>query len=448
MWGGNPSEPQYVVVSRVPREPPGKRDTHGTGAGAGRDRDPSALHGTGRPPLRHRRVGTPRRATSRTGRTAPTPSARTTVEFPVTWSQNSTNIVAQKYFRGTLGTDERETSLRQVIDRVADTITSWGVKDGYFVDESEGAAFRNELKAILVTQRAAFNSPVWFNIGVKGVPQQGSACQPYDALGLDTSMDWSRSASSLSRTRLAPRSSTPTALRRSSQPRRTDVSKCCGSTPRPAQRSTSLLTTSCGGCVDGERSEFVEAGTLRPGDQLEWHRAESWGTGEITTHEMAESALAGWLQSDGFVGQLRRHEQVAHHRSDHRHRRRARLGRLGSSMTVFPDAHRHERKVETQDESLDCRRLRLYGEPLAVIRRSLVADDSRYRDDGAGAPLHRTPPGRGAPTSAACSRPRVTCRSESAAVVVAFDMVSEGIVRGAQQLLARFGIFARVKLQG
>ena len=63
-----------------------------------------------------------------------------------------------------------------MIDRVADTITSWGVKDGYFADESEGAAFRNELKSILVTQRAAFNSPVWFNIGVKGVPQQGSAC--------------------------------------------------------------------------------------------------------------------------------------------------------------------------------------------------------------------------------------------------------------------------------
>src|SRR6185503_16807496 len=104
------------------------------------------------------------------------------VEFPLDWSQNATNIVAQKYFRGTLGTPERETSLKQVIDRVADTITAWGVRDGYFVDEQEGAAFRNELKYILVTQRAAFNSPVWFNIGVHGVPQQASACQPYDAL--------------------------------------------------------------------------------------------------------------------------------------------------------------------------------------------------------------------------------------------------------------------------
>jgi ribonucleoside-diphosphate reductase alpha chain len=98
------------------------------------------------------------------------------VEFPVTWSQNSTNIVAQKYFRGTLGTEERETSLRQVIDRVVDTITGWGVRDGYFADEHEGASFRNELKYVLLTQRAAFNSPVWFNIGVQGVPQQGSAC--------------------------------------------------------------------------------------------------------------------------------------------------------------------------------------------------------------------------------------------------------------------------------
>ena len=98
------------------------------------------------------------------------------VEFPVSWSLNATNIVAQKYFRGTLGTPGRETSLRQVIDRVANTITTWGVEGGYFADESEAEAFSDELKLILVTQRAAFNSPVWFNIGVAGVPQQASAC--------------------------------------------------------------------------------------------------------------------------------------------------------------------------------------------------------------------------------------------------------------------------------
>ena len=98
------------------------------------------------------------------------------VEFPVTWSLNATNIVSQKYFRGTPGTTEREQSLKQVIDRVADTITTWGVEGGYFVDQAEADNFSDELKFILVTQRAAFNSPVWFNIGVKGVPQQASAC--------------------------------------------------------------------------------------------------------------------------------------------------------------------------------------------------------------------------------------------------------------------------------
>ena len=108
------------------------------------------------------------------------------VEFPVSWSLNATNIVAQKYFRGTLGTPERERSLRQVIDRVADTIARWGVADGYFVDDAEADAFRDELKHLLVTQKAAFNSPVWFNIGVAGVPQQASACF---ILSVDDTMD-------------------------------------------------------------------------------------------------------------------------------------------------------------------------------------------------------------------------------------------------------------------
>jgi ribonucleoside-diphosphate reductase alpha chain len=108
------------------------------------------------------------------------------VEFPVTWSVNATNIVAQKYFRGTVGMPEREQSLRQVIDRVADTIADWGIEGGYFADSDEAEAFRDELKFILVTQRAAFNSPVWFNIGVKGVPQQASACF---ILATDDTMD-------------------------------------------------------------------------------------------------------------------------------------------------------------------------------------------------------------------------------------------------------------------
>ena len=98
------------------------------------------------------------------------------VEVPSTWSLNATNILAQKYFRGTVGMAGRESSLRQVVDRVVDTITAWGLKDGYFVDAAEAATFNDELKHLVVQQKAAFNSPVWFNIGVEGVPQQAAAC--------------------------------------------------------------------------------------------------------------------------------------------------------------------------------------------------------------------------------------------------------------------------------
>ena len=108
------------------------------------------------------------------------------VEFPIGWSLNATNIVAQKYFRGAPGTPEREQSLRQVIDRVVDTVTTWGIEGGYFADDAEADSFNQELKYILVTQRAAFNSPVWFNIGVQGVPQQASACF---ILAVDDTMD-------------------------------------------------------------------------------------------------------------------------------------------------------------------------------------------------------------------------------------------------------------------
>ncbi|HEX9889704.1 MAG TPA: polymorphic toxin-type HINT domain-containing protein [Nitriliruptorales bacterium] len=97
------------------------------------------------------------------------------VEFPKPWSMNATTIVAQKYFRGELGTESRERSVKQMIDRVADTITDWGIADGYFAGGDSAEAFRAELKHLLVHQKMAFNSPVWFNVGVEETPQC-SAC--------------------------------------------------------------------------------------------------------------------------------------------------------------------------------------------------------------------------------------------------------------------------------
>jgi adenosylcobalamin-dependent ribonucleoside-diphosphate reductase len=97
------------------------------------------------------------------------------VEFPKSWSQNATNIVAQKYFRGQLGSPERESSVKEMIGRVAGTITGWGRAGGYFADEDDAKAFNHELTYILLNQLAAFNSPVWFNLGFEDSPQ-ASAC--------------------------------------------------------------------------------------------------------------------------------------------------------------------------------------------------------------------------------------------------------------------------------
>jgi len=98
------------------------------------------------------------------------------VEVPRSWSQLAINVVAQKYFRGGQGTPERETSVRQLIDRVVDTLAKWGREGNYFAGEEDAENWAEELRYLLVTQHASFNSPVWFNLGVPGRAQQGSAC--------------------------------------------------------------------------------------------------------------------------------------------------------------------------------------------------------------------------------------------------------------------------------
>src|SRR5436189_3350305 len=114
------------------------------------------------------------------------------VEFPKFWSQTATNIVAQKYFRGRMSSPEREKSVKEMIGRVVDTISGWGRDGGYFATEEEAENFEAELKFILVNQLAAFNSPVWFNVGFEEKPQ----CSACFILSIDDSMesilDWIR----------------------------------------------------------------------------------------------------------------------------------------------------------------------------------------------------------------------------------------------------------------
>src|SRR5579863_2516222 len=107
------------------------------------------------------------------------------VEFPKFWSQTATNIVAQKYFRGRMSSPERERSVKQMIGRVVSTIGTWGRESRYFATEDEAQTFEDELKAILVNQLAAFNSPVWFNVGFEEKPQ----CSACFILSIEDSMD-------------------------------------------------------------------------------------------------------------------------------------------------------------------------------------------------------------------------------------------------------------------
>jgi ribonucleoside-diphosphate reductase alpha chain len=117
---------------------------------------------------------------------------QTNVEIPKSWSLMATQVVVSKYFRGPLGTPQREHSVRQMIGRVVDTITGWGNKDGYFASAEDAQAFADELTHILVHQKACFNSPVWFNCGIEEKPQCSACFILAVEDTMDSILDWYR----------------------------------------------------------------------------------------------------------------------------------------------------------------------------------------------------------------------------------------------------------------
>ncbi len=362
------------------------------------------------------------------------------VEFPEFWSMNAVNIVTSKYFRGAVGTEARESSLRQLIDRVVSTYTTAGLQHGYFATETDAEIFSHELTWMLLHQVFSFNSPVWFNVGTAS-PQQVSACQPFDALvstpvGMvpigrlvecDAVGTKVYDARGLTRVVATKASGVQDVLRIHSKAGHTlDVT------------ADHLVWRSSGAGT----GRFVPAGELRVGDRLEWHRRAAFGEAEIDARAIAEATLAGWLQSDGFVGQC-----TGTNRSltiEAMTVTEAELAWVTRSIDqVFPGVHRHERAVATQDTSLDCRRTRLYGTALTDF---VEAWGLRARGVEMKVPhqLFTAP----LPVVAAYLRSvfqaegYVSARERS--TLVGLDMISEELVRGIQALLARFGIFARV----
>ncbi|GEL18161.1 hypothetical protein PA7_19980 [Pseudonocardia asaccharolytica DSM 44247 = NBRC 16224] len=364
------------------------------------------------------------------------------VEFPDFWSVNATNIVTSKYFRGAVGSPQRESSLRQLIDRVVGTYHRAGVEHGYFATEQDAEIFAHELTWMLLHQVFSFNSPVWFNVGTLS-PQQVSACLTYDSLV-----------------------STPAGLVPIGELVERDA---VGMKVFDAQGLTSIVATKANGVREVIRlhtkaghqldltpdhvvwkstgagtGSWVEAGTLQPGDQLEWHRTHSYGESAIEVAQLAEASLAGWLQSDGFVGKYELGanrsltiEAMTVNPAEH-------AWVTAAIDAVFPQVHRHERMVATQNAALDCRRTRLYGAELTafVDRWRLLTRgvDTTVPEHLFTAPL---------PVVACYLRSLfqaegyVSRRERS--TLLAMDMISEKLIRGVQSLLGRFGIFARVR---
>ncbi|MDG4767057.1 adenosylcobalamin-dependent ribonucleoside-diphosphate reductase [Solwaraspora sp. WMMD406] len=363
------------------------------------------------------------------------------VEFPESWSVNAANIVTTKYFRGAVGTPQREWSLKQLIDRVVKTYRAAGEQHGYFATPADAEIFEHELTWMLLHQVFSFNSPVWFNVGTAS-PQQVSACQPYHSLV-----------------------STPAGL--------VPIGKlveenAIGAKVYDAHGLTRILAVKANGTKDvlrlhtkagytldvtadhlvwkstGEGTgRFVEAGTLVAGDTLEWHRRGSDGEAEFRPGDVYEAALAGWLQSDGFVGQY-----------DYGTNRSLTIEAMtvnddeldwvvAAIDRVFPGAHRRERRVVTQDVTLDCRRTRLYGEHLRpfVDKWGLLA---RGTDMVVPPTLFTAPLPVVAAYLKSIFQAEGYVSAREASTLVGVDMISEPLVRGLQRLLLRFGIFARV----
>ncbi len=367
------------------------------------------------------------------------------VEVPSFWSQMATNVVVSKYFRGAVGAPGREWSVKQLLSRVVDTIAQWGRAGGYFATDEDADAFRAELAHLVLHQKMSFNSPVWFNLGIEPRPQ-GSACQPYHARVL--TVNGPIPIGDLVEKRMI-------GLPVYDGDGLTQVVAVKANGTKPVFR----IELTDGYTVEATGDHLVCAHNIRRTGRIEWRRVDQLEVGMVLrvyphaaetvtrpgeTREVAEAALAAWLQADGFVGQYDKGtnrsltiEFMTNGDEEHD-------WVLGHLATVFPEAHSHTCDVETVDPKLKVRRVRLYGEHLRpfvekydLMKRGLEIRVPRAilegSNEGAAAYLKSVFQAEG----------YAMVHGESAHVALA--VISPEWIRDLQVLLTRFGIYSRVR---
>jgi len=398
-----------------------------------------------------------------------------TVEAPVSWSDRGVQIVASRYLYGDDKDKIKEHSIKQLVHRVVRTITDWGLEDGYFATQEEADIFYCELAWLCVHQHGEFNSPTWFNCGlhhIYGVTSdktknfwtldkknnrivqsrdlfespQVSACQPYNAMvnTLNGQVPIGK---------IVENNMVDIEVYDRNGPTRVVAVKHNG------KKKVLRIHTKSGHRLDvtpdhliwrqfnGGDNGFFRADELCVGNRLRWVRSiENGENGGNTDKEIAEVKLAGWLQTDGYVGQYKKPKKQsltieAITMSDEEFN-----WVIDAIDLVWPGVHRLIIDVETKNKELYGRRIRMYGEVLrpfvekwGLLQRGLDIEVPEILFtsslDKIVAYLRSVYQAEGYATI------------QGSSAHIGFDVISPKLAYGVRRLLSRLGIFARVRIK-
>ena len=394
------------------------------------------------------------------------------LEFPAFWSDNAASIAGSKYFRGRIGSPERETSVRSMISRVVSVIRAWGRDSGYFSADTEAEIFADELTHILLHQKAAFNSPVWFNVGVED-PPQCSACQPYRAL-VSTPVGFypigkiveenliglpvydSRGITQVVAVKnngikkvykVALRNGTYIEATGDHQVRAVHERRTTPQWFRVDELKTGMRLHLYPHREISERldNSSLFSGTNRYseiGGETLTRTISIAGVGSSSL-EISKAALAGWLQADGFVGQYHTGtnnsltiEFVAVTEEERQW--------IESHLNVvFPNVHRKIRITKTK-AGTPITRVRLYGE---VLRAFVDTYELLARRNAIRVPaiLWRSSPAVIEAYVKSVFQGEGFVRINNTSIHVAIDTISEGWMHDIQLLLYGLGIYSRIR---